>query len=395
MGADGIREASDISVIANNYMEGRLLAIRGITRVASGRAQAAHGDDALQPRDADRGDRGDRAGRAEPDGRLRDRRALAQPRAVGRSGAVHARGRRAVVEGGHRLLDRRARPRVRRGLQRPGDGDGRHRTTIRSTSSTTRAPTTPIAGRRRGGPTSGSTRRARRGSADTWARELRSSARARSASAGRSRSAGADSTSRCTISTSSSSAAPCTTSPRGSPTSSRSTCSTSQPDTILARVAAVRDLGAARRGRRPRAGVRARDRRAEAAAARRARCPDSARDHPRELVVGDHRVGDGIRAPGPRALPRGASRESPLPPAGRRGGPCALHRRGRGRADPCAARARRTLPGAGARRARGLRVQPAAGRDAARGVRARARRSRVGRRHRSDRQRRPRAGAGA
>jgi glycine dehydrogenase subunit 2 len=32
MGADGIREASDISVIANNYMEGRLLAIRGITR---------------------------------------------------------------------------------------------------------------------------------------------------------------------------------------------------------------------------------------------------------------------------------------------------------------------------------------------------------------------------
>ena len=40
---------------------------------------------------------------------------------------------------------------------------------------------------------------------------------------------------------------------------------------------------------------------------------------------------------------------------------------------------RRTLPGAGARRARGLRVQPAAGRDAARGLRARARRSRVGR----------------
>jgi glycine dehydrogenase subunit 2 len=32
MGADGIREASDISVIANNYMEDRLLAIRGVTK---------------------------------------------------------------------------------------------------------------------------------------------------------------------------------------------------------------------------------------------------------------------------------------------------------------------------------------------------------------------------
>ena len=32
MGADGLAEASDISVLANNYMERRLLAIRGITR---------------------------------------------------------------------------------------------------------------------------------------------------------------------------------------------------------------------------------------------------------------------------------------------------------------------------------------------------------------------------
>jgi glycine dehydrogenase subunit 2 len=32
MGAEGIREASDISVIANNYMEDRLLAIRGVTK---------------------------------------------------------------------------------------------------------------------------------------------------------------------------------------------------------------------------------------------------------------------------------------------------------------------------------------------------------------------------
>jgi glycine cleavage system P protein (glycine dehydrogenase) subunit 2 len=32
MGADGIREASDLSVLANNYMERRLLQIRGVTR---------------------------------------------------------------------------------------------------------------------------------------------------------------------------------------------------------------------------------------------------------------------------------------------------------------------------------------------------------------------------
>lgn len=32
MGAEGIDEASDISVIANNYMETRLLAIRGVTK---------------------------------------------------------------------------------------------------------------------------------------------------------------------------------------------------------------------------------------------------------------------------------------------------------------------------------------------------------------------------
>jgi glycine dehydrogenase subunit 2 len=32
MGADGIREAADLSVLANNYMEHRLLQVRGITR---------------------------------------------------------------------------------------------------------------------------------------------------------------------------------------------------------------------------------------------------------------------------------------------------------------------------------------------------------------------------
>jgi glycine dehydrogenase subunit 2 len=32
LGADGIRQAADLSVIANNYMEGRLLSIRGVTK---------------------------------------------------------------------------------------------------------------------------------------------------------------------------------------------------------------------------------------------------------------------------------------------------------------------------------------------------------------------------
>jgi len=32
MGGDGIEEASDLSVLANNYMEGRLLAIKGVTK---------------------------------------------------------------------------------------------------------------------------------------------------------------------------------------------------------------------------------------------------------------------------------------------------------------------------------------------------------------------------
>ncbi len=32
MGGDGIREAADLSVLANNYMETRLLAIPGVTK---------------------------------------------------------------------------------------------------------------------------------------------------------------------------------------------------------------------------------------------------------------------------------------------------------------------------------------------------------------------------
>lgn len=39
MGADGVREAADISVLANNYMESRLLQIRGITKAYPGMTQ--------------------------------------------------------------------------------------------------------------------------------------------------------------------------------------------------------------------------------------------------------------------------------------------------------------------------------------------------------------------
>ena len=97
------------------------------------------------------------------------------------------------------------------------------------------------------GPPSASTPRARRGSADTWARESRSSARARSASAGRSRSAGEDFDVRAARSRRAAARlGRCTTSPRGSPYLESFDLLDEPPDTILARVAAlVRDLGAA------------------------------------------------------------------------------------------------------------------------------------------------------
>ena len=75
------------------------------------------------------------------------------PRALDRPGADHAGGRRDVVEGGHRLLDRRAR---RRSAARPAripSSSGRHLTTRSSTSSPTSRSTTPTSGRRPGGPT--------------------------------------------------------------------------------------------------------------------------------------------------------------------------------------------------------------------------------------------------
>ena len=52
MGAEGIAQASDISVLGNNYMEKGLLAIRGVTRSAR--------DDALLARDDEGGNRGQR-----------------------------------------------------------------------------------------------------------------------------------------------------------------------------------------------------------------------------------------------------------------------------------------------------------------------------------------------
>ena len=85
MGADGIARAADISVLANNYMEKRLLEIRGVTkshphltapRLEMTRYSLEH--------DGTR-DRHHRRRRPESDGRLRDRRVLAEPRAVARS----------------------------------------------------------------------------------------------------------------------------------------------------------------------------------------------------------------------------------------------------------------------------------------------------------------------
>ena len=125
MGAEGIKDAADLSVLANNYMEKRLLQIRGVTR--------SH-PDATTPRlemtrysleQVTQRHRHQRLRHPEPDGRLRDRRVLAQPRAVAAARAVHPRAGRAVVQGGHRPLDRRARARDRRGLQRPGDRQDR------------------------------------------------------------------------------------------------------------------------------------------------------------------------------------------------------------------------------------------------------------------------------
>jgi glycine dehydrogenase subunit 2 len=91
MGADGIREAADLSVIGNNYMEKRLLEIDGVGKshpkapardrrrrqVASASHPAPAGDDAHEPGRPQGEDRRRHARRPEPHGRLRRRCLLA------------------------------------------------------------------------------------------------------------------------------------------------------------------------------------------------------------------------------------------------------------------------------------------------------------------------------
>ncbi|MFC7766677.1 PLP-dependent aminotransferase family protein [Leucobacter soli] len=118
MGTDGLREAADISVLANNYMEKRLMRIPGVT-MSFPEGAAAPRDDPLLPRGVHGRDRALDGRRAEPDDRLRHRRLLARARALDRPRAVHPRSRRDVVEGGSRRMDRRARARARRGRRDP------------------------------------------------------------------------------------------------------------------------------------------------------------------------------------------------------------------------------------------------------------------------------------
>ena len=79
-------------------------------QVAAAPHRAAARDDAVQPRHRRAGHGHHGLRRAEPHGRLRNRCLLAQPRAVDRASALHAGGRRDVVEGGHRRVDRRRSP---------------------------------------------------------------------------------------------------------------------------------------------------------------------------------------------------------------------------------------------------------------------------------------------
>ena len=112
--------------------------------------RGAAGDDALLAGDRDRGHRDHRVRRPEPDGRLRRRRVLAQPRALAAARAVHAGARGAVVEGGHRPLDRRARARHRGGVREPGGREDRSAQPGDPPGRRRRTSTTPTRGPRRG-----------------------------------------------------------------------------------------------------------------------------------------------------------------------------------------------------------------------------------------------------
>ena len=122
MGGDGIQEGSDLSVLANNYMDAKLARIPGLARSHPERRGPADGDDALGPRAAQGGDRGRHGRRRQPHGGLRRRSLVDEPRALGGAGAVHARGRRDVRQGGPRLLDRRGRADLRGGAPGPRPG---------------------------------------------------------------------------------------------------------------------------------------------------------------------------------------------------------------------------------------------------------------------------------
>ncbi len=115
--------------------------MRGVTKSQPHLTRAADGDDALQPGAGARaGHRDHGVDVAEPDGRLRHRRVLAQPRAVGRPAAVHARGGRDVVEGGRRRVDRRARA-SRRARRTPIRSSCARRRTTRAIRKLDDAPT--------------------------------------------------------------------------------------------------------------------------------------------------------------------------------------------------------------------------------------------------------------
>ncbi len=119
LGAAGIRQAADLSVLANNYMEQRLLAIPGITK-SYPQVQAPRLEMTRYSLVKVTEDTGVTV--VDIQNRMVDFGIDAfwmshEPHLV--AGAVHPRGRRAVVQGGHRLLDRRARSRHRRSLRRP------------------------------------------------------------------------------------------------------------------------------------------------------------------------------------------------------------------------------------------------------------------------------------
>ena len=122
MGAEGINEASDLSVLANNYMERKLLRIRGIEK--SHPQLTGHRLEMTRygwgPLKADTG-----IGTAQVANRMADYGIdpyWMSREPLGGAGAVHAGGRRDVRQGGSRHLDRGPRAHLARGLYRARAG---------------------------------------------------------------------------------------------------------------------------------------------------------------------------------------------------------------------------------------------------------------------------------